>query len=101
MRHDRGGRLPLLVVDVGRARPARAAAITALININIDPAALGAPALHEVALQADADLALADLIAELGDAAQPGGRGGLAAAIARPAPDYERRLDDWQATLRP
>ena len=26
-----------------------------LININIDPAALGAPALHEVALQADAE----------------------------------------------
>ncbi len=39
-----------------------------LININIDPAALGAPAPHEVALQADADLALGDLLAELLDA---------------------------------
>jgi thiamine pyrophosphate-dependent acetolactate synthase large subunit-like protein len=39
-----------------------------LININIDPAALGAPAPHEIALHADADLALGDLIAELGDA---------------------------------
>lgn len=33
-----------------------------LININIDPSALGAPALHEVAIQADADLALADIL---------------------------------------
>ena len=39
-----------------------------LINVNIDPAALGAPALHEVALHADADLALADLQAALGNA---------------------------------
>ena len=37
----------------------------ATININIDPSALGAPALHEVALQADARLALQDLLAEL------------------------------------
>jgi thiamine pyrophosphate-dependent acetolactate synthase large subunit-like protein len=39
-----------------------------LININIDPTALGAPALHEVALHADAGLALADLRAALGNA---------------------------------
>ena len=39
-----------------------------LININIDPAALGAPALHEVAMQADAAQAVDDLLAELGDA---------------------------------
>ena len=37
-----------------------------LININIDPSALGHPALHEVALQADAALALDDLLAEIG-----------------------------------
>ena len=37
-----------------------------LININIDPSALGAPALHEVAMVADAGLALADLLAALG-----------------------------------
>jgi thiamine pyrophosphate-dependent acetolactate synthase large subunit-like protein len=39
-----------------------------LINVNIDPTALGAPTLHEVALHADADLALADLQAALGNA---------------------------------
>lgn len=33
-----------------------------LININLDPLALGTPALHEVAIQADADLALADIL---------------------------------------
>ena len=38
-----------------------------LININIDPSALGHPALHEVALQADAALALDDLLAALGN----------------------------------
>ncbi len=37
-----------------------------LININIDPSALGQPALHEVAMQADASLALADLLEALG-----------------------------------
>ena len=40
-----------------------------VININIDPSALGAPVLHEVAMQADAGAALADLAAALGDAA--------------------------------
>ena len=38
------------------------------ININNDPSALGAPVLHEVAMLADAGLALADLLAELGPA---------------------------------
>ena len=33
-----------------------------LINVNIDPSALGAPALHEIAIQADAGLALADVL---------------------------------------
>ncbi len=37
-----------------------------VININIDPSALGAPVLHEVALQADAMAAVADLLAGLG-----------------------------------
>ncbi len=36
-----------------------------LININIDASALGAPALHQVAMQADARLALQDLLAAL------------------------------------
>ncbi|MFZ5692896.1 MAG: thiamine pyrophosphate-binding protein [Pseudomonadota bacterium] len=38
-----------------------------LVNINIDPLALGAPALHEVAIQADAALALADILDGLKD----------------------------------
>jgi thiamine pyrophosphate-dependent acetolactate synthase large subunit-like protein len=41
-----------------------------LININIDSSALGAPALHEVAMVADAGLALADLLETLGAAPQ-------------------------------
>ncbi len=41
-----------------------------LINISIDSSSLGAPALHEVAMVADASLALADLLAALGAAPQ-------------------------------
>ena len=37
-----------------------------VIAINTDPSALGAPVLHEVAMQADAALALADLLDTLG-----------------------------------
>ena len=40
-----------------------------LININIDPSALGSAVLHEVAMQADARLALADLLDALPEAA--------------------------------
>lgn len=40
----------------------------ALVNINIDPSALGSPALHAVAMQADAKLALDDLLAALPNA---------------------------------
>src|SRR5690606_17870723 len=36
-----------------------------VININIDPSALGHPVMHEVAIQADARLALEDLCAML------------------------------------
>jgi thiamine pyrophosphate-dependent acetolactate synthase large subunit-like protein len=40
-----------------------------LINVNVDSSALGAPALHEIAIQADAGLALADILDALsGDA---------------------------------
>lgn len=41
-----------------------------LININIDPSALGAPAWHQVAMQADAALAMDDLLAELAKAGE-------------------------------
>ena len=36
------------------------------VNINIDPAALGAPALHDIGIQADANEALRDLLAAVG-----------------------------------
>ncbi|WP_439609483.1 thiamine pyrophosphate-binding protein [Hydrogenophaga sp.] len=42
-----------------------------LININIDPSALGQPAMHAVAMQADALEALRDLLDALGDTAPP------------------------------
>ena len=35
-----------------------------LVNINIDPSAIGAPALHEVGVLADARMALSDILAE-------------------------------------
>lgn len=38
-----------------------------LVNVNIDPAALGRPALHSVAMQADAQAALRDLLDAIGD----------------------------------
>jgi len=38
-----------------------------LVNINIDPSALGQPAMHAVAMQADAGEALRDILAALGD----------------------------------
>ncbi len=38
-----------------------------VININLDPSALGHPVMHEVAMQADAKLALIDLLAKLQD----------------------------------
>jgi acetolactate synthase-1/2/3 large subunit len=62
-----------------------------LVNINIDPSALGAPALHEVAMQADAGLALADLLRALGDAEAAGAADWLPALKAVRA-DYESRL---------
>ena len=43
-----------------------------VININIDPAALGQPALHVVAMQADAQEALRDLLAAMGDEQRSG-----------------------------
>jgi thiamine pyrophosphate-dependent acetolactate synthase large subunit-like protein len=64
----------------------------ALININIDPQALGSPALHQVGIQADARAALEDVLAALqkgsGVHTEPGWLGGLRAA--RTA--YENKL---------
>jgi thiamine pyrophosphate-dependent acetolactate synthase large subunit-like protein len=65
-----------------------------LININIDPSGLGAPALHAVALQADADLALADLIAVLGAADNLAVEPDWAPRLRQLRIDYERKLDE-------
>jgi acetolactate synthase-1/2/3 large subunit len=57
----------------------------ALVNVNVDASALGSPALHTVALQADARAALDDLLAALDGgvpAADPGWLASLRAARA-------------------
>jgi thiamine pyrophosphate-dependent acetolactate synthase large subunit-like protein len=64
-----------------------------VVNVNIDPAALGGPVLHDVAMQADAALALRDLLRALDGAAaapavEPGWLESLRAARGR----YEARL---------
>ncbi len=75
-----------------------------LVNINIDPSALGGPALHEVAMQADASEALRDLLAALegySPATDSGWLGQVRAVRAR----YERKLaimaGDTEETMHP
>lgn len=63
-----------------------------LVNINIDPSALGAPALHEVAMQADAALALADLLEALGDGADARAEPGWLAGLRAVRAGHEARL---------
>ena len=76
-----------------------------LINVNTDPAALGAPALHEVAMPADAGLALADLMAALGsDAplqADPGWLAGLRTQRASYAATLDALADQTGALMHP
>ncbi len=78
-----------------------------LINVNIDASALGSPALHEVAMVADAGLALADLLAALGTAPQiacednwlprmRAVRAGYDAALAAMAHEPTSRADNLQ-----
>jgi len=63
-----------------------------LVSINIDPSALGAPALHDVALQADARAALDDLLAACG--------AGLGEAVARDwLPGLRQARGDYEAQL--
>jgi acetolactate synthase-1/2/3 large subunit len=62
------------------------------ININIDPSALGQPALHEVAMQADAGQALEDLLAALDDQPAPGAEAGWLEGIRAVRAGYESRL---------
>ena len=82
------------------ARPAHR-----LININTDPAALGAPALHEVAMPADAGLALADLLAALAEPgplhADPAWLPGLQALHAHYAAGLDALADDAGAVMHP
>lgn len=68
-----------------------------LVNINIDPSALGQPALHAVAMQADAGEALRDLLDALGDAAPADG--GWLAEVRAVRAAYERKLAGMAADL--
>ncbi len=72
----------------------------ALVNINIDPAALGSPALHTVAMQADARAALDDLLAAL-PAQLPGRDSGWLARLRRVRATYERRLQQMAGDRTP
>ncbi len=75
-----------------------------LVNVNIDPSALGGPALHEVAMQADAGEALRDLLAALEGRAPAAEAGWLNRARAVRA-RYERKLaimaGDTEETMHP
>jgi acetolactate synthase-1/2/3 large subunit len=76
----------------------------ALVNINIDPSALGSPALHHVAMQADAKLALEDLLAAL-PPAPAGTEDGWLASLRTMRRAYEERLaalaTETQPTMHP
>jgi acetolactate synthase-1/2/3 large subunit len=63
-----------------------------LININLDPGVLGAPAAHEIAIQADADAALADLLAELGPQADVAADPDWLPHLRRVRSEYESKL---------
>ena len=78
-----------------------------IISINIDPSALGHPAMHEVAMQADAAEALRDLIEEFGkgggqQVAHPTGWLESVRAVRR---EYEKKLavmaSEREATMHP
>lgn len=62
------------------------------ININIDPSALGQPALHEVAMQADAKQALVDLLAALDAHPAIGAESGWLEGIRAVRAGYEAKL---------
>lgn len=75
-----------------------------VVSINIDPAALGHPVLHEVGLQADAALALVDVLAQWPAGQVATEASWLADCRARRVA-YEARLrslpDDGQAVMHP
>jgi thiamine pyrophosphate-dependent acetolactate synthase large subunit-like protein len=74
-----------------------------VININIDPSALGQSVIHEVAMQADAGEALRDLLAALGDETPPGGE--WLAEVRAVRQRHERKLAvmaaDTEQTMHP
>jgi len=74
-----------------------------VININIDPTALGERVAHEVAMQADAGEALRDLLAALDGQTTPGGE--WLAEVRRVRARYEKKLAlmaaDTEATMHP
>ena len=72
-----------------------------VININIDPAALGAPAIHSVALQADARLALADILDELDASANLVIDGEWLTRLRKARAAYEQKLLDLASEPSP
>ncbi len=68
-----------------------------VININVDPSALGHPALHEVAMLADAQLALDDLLAELGTAPRLAVEPGWLARLRTTRSTYAAKFDAMAA----
>jgi thiamine pyrophosphate-dependent acetolactate synthase large subunit-like protein len=64
-----------------------------LININIDYRALGAPARHEIGIQADAKSALDDLIAAMPRASKSASQGDWLAGLRSTREAYRRKLD--------
>ena len=72
-----------------------------MININIDPAAPGAPVLHEVALHADADLALADLQVALAGAGDFAVEPDWLPRLRHLRAEYERKLEEMALAPSP
>jgi thiamine pyrophosphate-dependent acetolactate synthase large subunit-like protein len=62
------------------------------ISINIDPSALGQPAVHEVAMQADAAQALDDLLAACDDDVASAVEGGWLSGAREVRATYEQKL---------
>jgi thiamine pyrophosphate-dependent acetolactate synthase large subunit-like protein len=73
----------------------------ALININIDPEALGSPALHQVGIQADARAALQDVLAALQMSPGVNTSPGWLASLRATRSVYEKKLADMAADINP
>ncbi len=77
----------------------------ALVNVNTDAGALGEPAIHQVAMQADARLAVDDLLAALREAGVPARDGAWLDGLRARRAAYRARLDaladDTAAPMHP